>query len=304
MSHQPTLQQVRNLTLVKPAYAPTSLNGASNTTPEQTVSERSRQMTLETAKELGQRALDVVLHAPYDDTEAVSYYLQTLRRSLLDDAANPTEAQGSLHDSKVAGFAVFCLYQLSPWESSKQDDFHHWSSAMKLYPEEAAFALSFVREFEQWEPATPEDFALVIKLDRAIVRGARVGAASLNAEAFIHWLEHNHGLVPTGAELLERAKQVIAKGAGEERRAQIMAIARLLLRDVGRKYGRSGLNSVRRQIGSPPSARRRSNLGLGAQFSQDVYALSEQYQRLRPAEREAFKSLLIKIDSAGQLARR
>jgi hypothetical protein len=70
---------------------------------------------------------------------------------------------------------------------------------------------------------------------------------------------------------------------------------RILLR-VGEQYGRAGLNSVRRQIGAAPSARRPSRACVGAEFSGTVYQLAEAYQELSAAEREAFKSLAQGVD--------
>lgn len=312
MTHQPNLQQPRGLTLVSsvPNQEKNRSDGTASINAAVT-SERARQITIETASVLGDNALDLVMKAPTDRDRAIQYYIQVLREALTveekkskSSVARERDEDGLLeHHSKLGGIAVFGLYQISPWDSSRHDDFHRWASTVELQSHEIAFALSFVREFEAWEPASPIDYALIIKLDRAVIRGARVGASSLKSEAFERWLEQNHQLVENGSEMLARVRSLLTRG-GDETRNQLEAVARNLLREIGRNFGRSGLNSVRRQIGAPPSARRKSHLGIGAQFSTEVYALTEQYQRLKPGEREAFKSLLLKIDALATSLRR
>ena len=76
----------------------------------------------------------------------------------------------------------------------------------------------------------------------------------------------------------------------------IQYIAQRVLLKVGSEYGRSGLNSVRRQVGAPPSRRRPSKECVGAHYSPKVYALSDTYLKLSVSEREALKELIRSAD--------
>ncbi len=272
-------------------------NASRNTSPEKsgTISE--------TAQHIGADAVMIVKNAPRDENQAIAYYIKSFKELLEGENSKYTCA------SKMGAFVVFCLYQYNPWRTGDYDVFREWGRGAELNNEEMAFAWSFVREFEQWEPATPESYAFIITLDRAIIRGARVGAASLDVEPFIRWLERNREIFQNGDELLARVNECAAvlrhptDSVTDKRaaRTEIEHIGQVVLRDVGRIYGRSGLNSVRRQVGAPPSARRPSHLALGALYSNDVFKLSERYLVLSASEREAFKCILNKLDTGESL---
>jgi hypothetical protein len=266
-------------------------------------SESSNTLLFDIARDIGKRAVEIICDVPEDDNKAVSYYVKILRSVLSG------ETEEAERDTKVAAFVVFCLYQLSPWQSTEHESFVDWAKNYDLDSEEISYAWSFVKEFEYWEPGTNQTYLLIITLDRAIIRGARVGASSLDPQAFINWFERNYESFEAGQEFLASAKQTVHEieenfGESSKRRAarqELEYIARTILRDVGRMYGRSGLNSVRRQIGAPPSARRPSHLALGALYSPEVYKLSQMYLNLSVSEREAFKCLLHKLDTGEPL---
>lgn len=242
---------------------------------------------------------------PEQEDEVVSFLVELLQR------ATSTAKRDFEDPIKVQGIATFGLYILAPWgKSLRPKSFHLWCKSQGLGSEVGASVLSLVREFQGWEPASEKDFALVIELDRALIRGARVGAKSMNPESFVSWLEKNLESVEGGQSMLEEADEQLKvlrghlQGAGHsvaDAQERMKKIARKVLRDVGRQYGRSGLNSVRRQIGAAPSARRPSNEAIGATYSKTVYALSESYLGLNASEREAFKYLLSKLDTGVEI---
>ena len=93
---------------------------------------------------------------------------------------------------------MFCLYKLSPWGEDSENSFREWCEIVQLNRNEQSTAISFYREFKSWEPAIPSDCALLIILDRAIVRSARVAATSLDPELFLNWLSRNKTLLKSG----------------------------------------------------------------------------------------------------------
>lgn len=256
-------------------------------------------LLLVTAEKIGETAVAIVKAAPKDEQAAVGFYVEQLREVFEGNYS------GDECTSKVAAFIVLCLYQFCPWGDNDHDSFQEWIEAVGFDHNKASFVWSFVREFEQWEPADAETFAAVIILDRAIIRGARVAASALEETAFLAWLERNYTTLPGGYEIFQAAKACVRNSSGvfadRGSREELERIARNVLREVGRMYGRTGLNSVRRQIGAPPSARRPSHLALGALYSANVYKVAENYLALSASEREAFKCVLHKLDTGDNL---
>ncbi len=274
-------------------------NGSKVLTPNAIGGAQETGLLIQVAEHVGPQARAMIERAPEKFDAAVTYYVHSFHRLLA------ASHEGLDRNTKLATFAVFCLYQLCPWASDEHEAFQAWGKEAGLSADEISFAWSFVREFEHWQPGTPESYAMVITLDRAIIRGARVGASSLEPEAFLKWLKRNFQIFKQGSNFLSVTESYVAILRGDEAsigekssiREELQYIAREVLREVGRMYGRSGLNSVRRQIGAPPSARRPSHLAVGALFSRPVYTLSEQYLNLSVSEREAFKCILQKLDT-------
>lgn len=260
-----------------------------------------RELLVATAAFISKQARDISENAPTSHDELLNYYVAIFQQAMRREGAN------FKRPSKIAAFTSLALYKLAPWGTFSNKAFHSWCRSREFDADESAFALSMVREFAGWEPATAEDYALVIELDRAIIRGARVGARSLVPETFLQWLEKNSEILRDGQVAIDSARRCVrmmreAGDGGSTALAELQHSARIVLREVGRKYGRSGLNSVRRQIGAPPSARRPSNEALGAEFSRDVFALSQHYLGLSASEREAFKEVVSKLDTGSSLS--
>ena len=254
------------------------------------------QFLLEVASNVGHEA-EKFLETEQDDYQA-------LIDSLLGIFKDTTESSTYKLGPKTAAFCMFCIYKLAPWGEESESSFREWCETVELSRREQSVAISLYREFRAWEPAIPSDCALLIMLDRAIVRSARVAATNLDPELFLNWLGRNKHLLRSGERIYERisaeAETIKSKEANEEAiensNRSIQYIAQRVLLKVGSEYGRSGLNSVRRQVGAPPSRRRPSKECVGAHYSPRVYALSDTYVNLSVSEREALKELIRSVD--------
>lgn len=266
--------------------------------------EQQRDLITRTASFISDEAFSIANNFPNTHDSATEYFLDMLL------TANKKGCKEFTQPTNIAGLAAFALYTLAPWGTFDNKRFHFWCTTHQISSEETSFLLSMVREFSGWEPAKPRDYAWVIELDRALIRGARVGAKSMEADAFVDWLGRNPDSIPDASMFYDQCRRLLLNLQGVDNGSQITVpeakqkltqIARIVLRDIGRHYGRSGLNSVRRQIGAPPSARRPSNGAIGALYSETVFGMSKDYLDLSASEREAFKHLLSKLDTGASI---
>ncbi len=205
---------------------------------------------------------------------------------------------GNNRRAALAAILLFRVYT-NPLESTRQRTVEgHISN------ECGAYLFSMFRELQGWEPASALDLALVVKTDRAVIRSARVAAAHVDPEAFMNWLSSTHTTLERGqAHWLELSQWLETMPGGEpdpnilqQREREFHRIARRCLRDYGIMHGRAGLQNLRNELGAARIPARTAE--QEAKFSEDVVILAGHFIKLTVAERNAFRVLTNRLESA------
>ena len=203
--------------------------------------------------------------------------------------------------NRRAALAAVLLYRLydHPLESSRDR-----TLAKAISNECGSYLFSMFRELQGWEPASPLDLALVVMTDRAVIRSARVAAAHVDPEAFMHWLSASYSTLTRGAEHWTALGQWLESMPKDEpdvlelrqREAEFHQIVRRSLRDYGIMHGRSGLQNIRNELGATRIPAKTAE--EETRYSEDVVLLAGHFIKLTPGERKAFRVLAARLESA------